>query len=80
MQPGRVYRNGDVSVVAADAATGARRWSYGGGRIGLTSARSGRRGRAAVWSVAYSSGSQPPRSLVLDAGTGRVLAQGNPPF
>ena len=80
MQPGRVYPDGDVSVVAADTGTGARRWSYGGGRIRLTSAPSACRGQAAVCFVAYSSGSQPPRSLVLDAGTGRVLAQGNPPF
>ena len=37
MQPGRVYPDGDVSVVAADTGTGARRWSYGGGvRYGLS--------------------------------------------
>jgi hypothetical protein len=80
MEPGRVYRDGDVSVVAADAATGARRWSYGAGQIRLTSAPSPCRGQTAVCFVAYSGGSQPPRSVVLNANSGRVVAQGSPPF
>jgi PQQ-like domain len=80
MQPGRVYRAGDVSLVGADAATGARRWSYGGGRLRVRSAPSICRGGTAVCLVAYLSGPQSPRSVVLEASSGRVLSDRPAPF
>ena len=80
LAPGRVYREGDVSLVAADAESGVPRWSYGNDRLRVRSAPSVCRGESAVCLVAYRAGAATPRSVVLDAGSGRVLADGPAPF
>jgi PQQ-like domain len=80
LAPGRVYRDGDVSLVAADTATGARRWSYGGGRLRLRSAPELCRDDRAVCLLANLAGAASPRSVVLDAASGRVLSDQPSPF
>lgn len=80
MAPGRVYTAGDVSVVAADAATGARRWSYGGGRLQLHIAPFACREDTAVCFLVYPQGTTNPRAVILDAGSGRVLSDRPAPF